>query len=53
MGHLEPTKDRFIEDESEERLGGSKVDVVRRLLTIGLELSKPMVDFLELALIVV
>ena len=26
--HLEPTRDRFVEDKSRERLGGPEVDVV-------------------------
>ena len=47
MRHLEPTRDQFVEDKSGERLGDPKVDVVRRLLTIHLELDKPTVDFFE------
>ena len=51
--HLEPTRDRLIEDESGERLGGPKVDVVRRLLAIHLELSESTVDFFKPMFVVV
>ena len=53
MRHLEPTEDRFVEDELGERLDGPEVDVVRRLLTIRLELGKPMVNFFELMFVVI
>ena len=53
MRHLEPTRNRLVEDESGERLGGLKVDVVRRLLSIHLELGKPTVDFFEPTFVVV
>ena len=53
MRYLEPTMDRLVEDKSGERLGGPKVDIVRRLLTIHLELGEPTVDFFEPAFVVV
>ena len=53
MGHLEPTKNRLVEDESGERLGGLKVDIVRRLLSVHLELGKPTVDFFEPTFVIV
>ena len=53
MGHLEPTRNRLIEDESGERLGGLEVDIVRGLLSVHLQLDKPTVDFFELAFVVV
>ena len=53
MRHLEPIRDRLIEDESGERLGGLKVDVVQGLLSVHLELGKPTVDFFEPTFVVI
>ena len=53
MRHLEPTRNRLIEDESEKKLDGLKVDVVRGLLSVHLQLGKPTVDFFEPAFVVV
>ena len=51
--HLEPIGDRFIEDKSGERLGGLKVNIVRGLLSVHLQLDEPTVDFFEPAFVVV